>query len=110
MPNFRGVNHFFLKRLAPDLLSGHNLKTMDIKTWQEIEDHFGLTTVFKGYIGGFEPMTFLVKESKSPLNNALYFSARVLNGLFHRRFSFLRRFNSVRFSGYIMGIYRKPTQ
>ena len=110
MPNFRGINHFFLKRLAPDLLSKHNLKTMDIKTWPEFEDHFGLTTVFKNYIGGFEPMTFLMRETKNPVNNALFFTARGLNGMFHRRFAPLRRFNSSRFSGYIMGIYRKPTQ
>jgi SAM-dependent methyltransferase len=110
LPNFRGINHFFLKRLAPDLLSKHNLTTMDISTWHGFEKAFSLKTIYKGYVGGFEPMTFLMKEQSSFVNNLYYGTARVLNGLFHRRITFLRKYNAPVISGYILAIYQKPIQ
>ncbi len=78
LPNFRGVNHFFLKWLAPDLLKQHNLKTMDTRTWKNFETEFKLETIFKGYIGGFEPMTFMVQEKKSFVNNLLFISYTII--------------------------------
>ena len=108
LPNFRGINNIFLKRLAPELLSQHNLQTMDIRTWANFENEFKLETIFKGYIGGFEPMTFMMREKKSFVNNLLFLKARVLNKILNKNFSFLRKFNSRAFSGYVIGIYRKP--
>ena len=108
LPNFTGINKLFLKRLAPDLLSKHNLHTMDIRTWYKFETEFNLETIFKGYVGGFEPTTFMMCEKKSFINDLLFLKARVLNKLFHKNMKFLRRFNSRYFSGYILGIYRKP--
>ncbi len=108
MPNFRGINKLFLKRLAPELLKKHNLKTMNISTWKIFENELNIQPLFKGYVGGFEPATILVCENRDTLNKLLFFKARVLNKLFHKHFSFLRRFNSRCFSGYIMGVYRKP--
>lgn len=108
MPNFRGINHFFIKRLAPELLSKHNLQTMDTRTWTEFENEFGLKTVFKGYVGGFEPMTFMMREKKSFVNNLLFLKAKVLNKLFHKNMAGLRGINSRLISGYILGIYKKP--
>lgn len=108
LPNFRGVNHLFLRWLAPDLLKQHNLKTMDIRTWKSFESEFKLKTIFKGYVGGFEPMTFMVQEKKSFLRNLLFLKARVLNKIFHKNFRGLRSLNSRCFSGYILGIYQKP--
>jgi SAM-dependent methyltransferase len=110
LPNFRGVNGLFLKRLAPELLSKHNLKTMDTRTWINFEEAFNLETIFKGYIGGFEPMTFMMREKKSLINNLFFLKARVLTKLFHKNFQYLRKWNSGIFSGYILGIYRKPGQ
>jgi 2-polyprenyl-3-methyl-5-hydroxy-6-metoxy-1,4-benzoquinol methylase len=110
LPNFRGVNHLFLRWLAPDLLKQHNLKTMDTRTWKSFETELELKTIFKGYVGGFEPMTFMVREKKSLINNLLFLKARVLTKLFHKNFKGLRRFNSRCFSGYILGIYQKPTK
>lgn len=110
LPNFRGVNHLFLKWLAPELLSKHNLNTMDIRTWKNFENEFGLEKIFKGYVGGFEPMTFMMCEKKSFINNLLFLKARVLTKLFHKNMAGLRKLNSGYFSGYILGIYRKPGQ
>ncbi len=107
LPNFKGVNGAFLKRLAPVLISQHNLKTMDIRTWTTFEKKFNLQQVFKGYIGGFEPMTFLIKEKNTFFNRILFLKARVLNRIFHAHFKFLRKYNSRYFSSYIIGIYRK---
>lgn len=108
LPNFRGINHLFLRWLAPNLLKQHNLKTMDTRTWKSFEKEFDLEPIFKGYVGGFEPMTFMLQEKKSFLSNLLFLKARVLNKLFHKNFKGLRRLNSRCFSGYILGIYQKP--
>lgn len=108
IPNLLGINKLFLKMLAPRMLARHNLNTMDIKCWKGFEDQFGLETIFKSYIGGFEPATFLVREKKTAINAVLFLKARVLNKIFHRHFSFLRNFNSRLLSGYALGIYRKP--
>ena len=108
VPNFKGINHWFLKRLAPDLLKGHNLKSMDAKTWRNFENDFRLEVLFKDYVGGFEPAVFLKQEKKSFVTNILFFVARVLNRIFHNNLKWLRRFNSKMTSGYLMGIYRKP--
>lgn len=108
LPNFRGINHFFLKRLAPSQLKQHNLKTMDIRSWTEFERKYKLKILFKGYIGGFEPATFLFRERKSMISGLYYLKARLLNKIFHNKLRFLRRYNSRHFSAYILGIYRKP--
>lgn len=108
IPNFLGINHWFLKRLAPALLTGHNLKSMDIETWNDFEDDLHLEVIFKQYVGGFEPAVFLVHEQKSGLNNLLFFIARLLNRIIHNKFKWLRKYNSKKISGYLMGVYRKP--
>lgn len=107
LPNFRGINKVFLKRLAPEMLKQHNLLTMDISSWKNFEEKLKIKPVFKAYIGGFEPVTFLVQEKKSFINNLYYLKARFLSALFYKNFGFLRRFNSGCFSGYIMGVYKK---
>ncbi len=108
IPNFSGINKLFLKSLAPGLLAQHNLNSMDIRSWKAFEDHFNLEKVFKSYVGGFEPMTFLVQEKKSLWNSILFLKARILNKIFHQHFKSLRNINSKYFSGYAIGIYRKP--
>ena len=108
IPNFLGINKLFLKSLAPGMLSKHNLSTMDISQWKAFEAHYRLETIFKNYIGGFEPMTFLIKEKNSFWNSVLFLKARFLNKIFHQHFSVLRNFNSKYFSAYAIGIYRKP--
>jgi 2-polyprenyl-3-methyl-5-hydroxy-6-metoxy-1,4-benzoquinol methylase len=48
VPNYRGISHTVLRRLAPRKLSMHNLETMDIKNWESFEKKYGLKTIFKG--------------------------------------------------------------
>lgn len=107
MPNFLGVNRWFLKKLAPDMLKTHNLNSMDINTWQKFENVNDLKVIYKGYIGGFEPGAFLIKERNSIGNNLIFFLARVLNKIFRNNLKVLRKFNSKYTSGYVMGMYQK---
>jgi SAM-dependent methyltransferase len=104
-PNFLGINHFFLKRLAPELLSKHNLNVMNIENWKEFEEKFNLHPIFKGYVGGFHPSTFNRQENKTILNLFLLGIARFMVFIFKKHFTFLRKFNSRLYSGYLFGFY-----
>lgn len=107
-PNFLGINHWFLKRLAPELLALHNLNTMNVRAWKSFRERFALTLIFEGYVGGFEPTVFCRCEERTLVNRMLRFLAGQLSRIFSYRLKFMRRFNSKWFSGYVMGIYRKP--
>ncbi len=108
IPNFLGVNHWFLKRLAPDLLSKHSLFTMNIENWGSFEKKFNLKCLFKGYVGGFEAGVFYKCENKTIINQFLKFIAKIFYHTLRNRFKMIRKFNSKYFSGYVMGVYQKP--
>jgi SAM-dependent methyltransferase len=108
VPNFGGVYHAFLRRLAPSLLAQHNLAAMDLRNWEPFEQAFRLRPLFKGYVGGFEPGLFNRCERRSPLNLVFFWTAKVLHRILHRRLRFLRRWNGKGISGYVMGVYEKP--
>lgn len=55
VPNFAGISQTVLKRMAPQMLARHDLRAMDLRNWSILEDTYGLTALFKGYIGGFAP-------------------------------------------------------
>lgn len=110
VPNFLGINQWFLKRLAPILLSGHNLDNMDIINWNSFEKKFKLITKFKGYIGGFEPNNLNRWEERNFINLVLKSVVKLLSLLLSSHFRFLRKFNSKYFSGYLIGIYEKPSE
>ena len=105
-PNFLGINHFFLKRLAPELLAKHNLKNMDLNTWSHFEQQFNLEAVFKGYVGGFHPSIFNRRERKTIVSSVLFMIAKLFVFIFKRHFKNLRKYNSKFFSGYMMGVYK----
>ena len=107
VPNYSGIYHCVLKRLAPSIQITHNLGIMDLGTWEKFEKEFGLTTVYKGYIGGFEPLNMKKLENKNLINRLIYFKIQVLTVIFSFRFRVLRKFNSARISSYMIGIYRK---
>jgi SAM-dependent methyltransferase len=108
VPNYAGVYQPVLRRLAPSIEQTHNMNIMNIDNWKAFEIKLSLQPVFKGYIGGFEPLNMKKMEVKTPLNQVIYFFTRVLMVLFSFRMQFLRKFNSKHWSGYLMGIYRKP--
>jgi 2-polyprenyl-3-methyl-5-hydroxy-6-metoxy-1,4-benzoquinol methylase len=109
-PNFLGINHFFLRFMMPELLSQHNLNTMDIRNWHGFEERFGLQTLFKGYVGGFEPSLLCKYEKRTVTNIILKLitkTLRVLTGK-GRYFTPLRKINSRLISCQALGVYRKP--
>ncbi len=107
VPNYRGISHAVLKRLAPRKLSMHNLETMDMKRWESFEKKQGLQTIFKAYIGGFNPGMYRRCENRTLKNLFIRFFFKIVRVLVTDRFTFLRRFNSIYWSAYLLGIYRK---
>jgi 2-polyprenyl-3-methyl-5-hydroxy-6-metoxy-1,4-benzoquinol methylase len=107
VPNYRGISQAVLKRLAPRKLSMHNLETMDIKNWESFEKKYGLKTIFKAYIGGFNPGSFRRCENRTLKNLLIRFFFKIVRILITDRFAFLRRLNSIYWSAYLLGIYRK---
>jgi len=107
VPNYSGIYHLVLKHLAPSMFVTHNLRIMDIATWSDFEQKFGLETIYRDYIGGFEPLNMKKLEKKSLLNRLIYFKIQVLTVLFSFRFRWLRKFNSAFISSYMIGIYKK---
>jgi SAM-dependent methyltransferase len=107
VPNLTGIYHLFLKVLAPSHDKNHNLSTMDILNWKIFETKLHLIPIFKGYVGGFEPVIMKKMENKNPPSYFLYFVVLVLMVIFSFQFKFLRKFNSKFWSGYLIGIYKK---
>ena len=107
-PNFLGVNRWFLSRLAPELLAKHNLLAMDVDNWAQFEDTLGLLPIWKGYVGGFEPSILDRWEGYTPGRAALRLLIRAMRKVLTGHFSVLRRVNTKRTSGYVMGVYQKP--
>lgn len=108
VPNYSGINYWFLKRLAPKLLAVHNRDAMDSNSWKSFEEKFNLLTIFTGYIGGFEPQSFNRWEEKNFKTFTLKVAAKLLSMLLSSNFKFLRKFNSKTFSAYLIGVYKKP--
>jgi 2-polyprenyl-3-methyl-5-hydroxy-6-metoxy-1,4-benzoquinol methylase len=107
VPNYRGISHAVLKRLAPRKLSMHNLETMDIKKWESFEKEYGLKVLYKAYIGGFNPGRFRRCENQTLKNLSIRLFFKIIRIFITERFTFLRRFNSIYWSAYLLGIYRK---
>jgi 2-polyprenyl-3-methyl-5-hydroxy-6-metoxy-1,4-benzoquinol methylase len=111
-PNFTGVYYLLLKSLAPILLSRHNLDSMRLSQWREFEEAFRLEALFRGYVGGFEPNILDRCERNTARNRILLRVVRMLRTVqnnYPRRLGVLRHRNSRLTSGYVMGVYRKPT-
>lgn len=105
-PNFLGLNKKVFQRISPDKLSKHELATMDVNNWEMFEKKFRLKVLFKGYIGGFEPLIYTY-DNKSTLNLGIYRFFTIIRVLLTDRFKFLRKINSKYFSGYVIGVYKK---
>lgn len=106
-PNIVGVTRWFMAGLGPERLAVHNPDILEIERWDGFERRLGLERRFRGYIGGFEPGVFAVLERRTPRSLALW----ALTGLLTRtvaRVRWLRRINTPRTSGYLIGVYTVP--
>ena len=106
VPNFQGINAWFLSRLAPRLLADHEQKAMDLRNWETFEARYGLEVLFKGYVGGFEPSILRRREEAGRRTAVPYFATRVLTRLLSNHLRPLRRLNGRLWSGYAMAVYR----
>jgi SAM-dependent methyltransferase len=107
VPNYAGIYKKVLQRLAPSILTTHNLSIMNLENWKVFKTSYGLMPVFEGYIGGFEPLNMKKIEKRTIVNRLIYFIIQVLTVCFSFRFPALRKYNSARISSYLLGIYRK---
>lgn len=107
VPNLGGIYRFFLKKTAPQHLGIHNLNSMNINNWIKFENELNLIPLFRGYIGGFEPMVMQKIEKNNLTNRFLNFIVRRLVLIFSFQLNFLKKFNSRFWSGYLIGIYKK---
>ena len=107
VPNFRGVNGWFMRALAPSVYAAHYIEAMDLDGWRTFEERLNLRTLFKGYVGGFEPRIFRRREEKRLGNLEPFIVAVAVDRALHQHFGFLRRFNSPFLSGYAMAVYRR---
>lgn len=105
-PNFMGINGIVMNHTAPDIISIHNLPTMEVNNWQIFKQKYKLETIFEEYIGGFEPRV-IICEKQSFFNRFIFmffYGLRIITD----NVRFLRSFNSKHWSSYLLGIYRKP--
>ncbi len=107
VPNLSGIYRYFLNRTAPYLLSIHNTDTMDIKKWTTFENELNLETLFKGYIGGFDPRTINKIEKNDLDARFCHFVVKKMIWMFSGRLDFVRKINSPFWSSYMLGIYKK---
>jgi SAM-dependent methyltransferase len=106
LPSFLGINRPIIKLTRPELFGTHNLRTMDIRTWETFEKAIGLEVVFRGYVGGWEPRIYAVRRPglfTRPANAPIWAAAKVMDLLRP-----LRGLNSRAWSGYAMAVYKTP--
>ena len=105
-PNLLGVNGIVMKHIAPERMSIHNLATMDVSNWNNFKQRYELETLFEGYIGGFEPRA-IICEKQAFFSRFLYLFFQGFQ-IITDNLDFHRSFNSMHWSYYLLGIYRKP--
>ncbi|HEY3194415.1 MAG TPA: class I SAM-dependent methyltransferase [Candidatus Dormibacteraeota bacterium] len=106
LPNFLGISAPIMRLTRPEVFSAHNLRTMDLRTWDAFQQEMGLEVVFRGYVGGWEPRIYASRRKGVPslmINAPIWAAAKVMDAL-----SPARARNARAWSGYAMGVYRTP--
>lgn len=105
VPNYRGVVGKVMARMSPVMLSTLNLESMDLRNWDRLEAKYGLTPIYKEYIGGFEPKWLKRCEDRTFINLALRYTFKSLAFIWSF-FPFMRKYNSPYWSAYLLAFYR----
>jgi SAM-dependent methyltransferase len=106
-PNWRGVYRGMISWLSPARFKVHNLAAMDARNWDGFEHSLGLTRLFRGYVGGFEPSLLATVELPGLAPHLVGRGARGLSKLL--RLPIVRTVHGVNHSairGYLLGVYR----
>ncbi|MEK7382553.1 MAG: class I SAM-dependent methyltransferase [Elusimicrobiota bacterium] len=101
VPNLVGLNAWLV---TPELLAVHNQTVMNRLFFEDFGRSRGLETLFLGYIGGFEPDN-LGPPRPALLRRVVLKALRILRAL-----PGTGKLNSVLFSGFLIGLYRKPRE
>jgi len=104
VPNFLGVNRWWLKVLRPDVFRWHNLSIMDVRRWDEFEQRFNLYILFRGYIGGWDPCMYAGTQLSK--FQRLCCQMLIRGAQWMQRVGF-PKMNSRWWSGYALGIYQR---
>jgi 2-polyprenyl-3-methyl-5-hydroxy-6-metoxy-1,4-benzoquinol methylase len=104
MPNYTGLNAWWLKRGALHLLDVHNTSIMRLSFLQDVATRFNLTPRFTGLIGGYEPGLWDSTGRSAMMRNVI----RAANLM--RRIRLFDHINQPAFSGYWLGVYRTQEQ
>jgi SAM-dependent methyltransferase len=109
VPNLAGINRVLFNRLSPSIFDTHDAASADIDSWTAFERLCGLTTIFKGYIGGFEPTMFWRVEGDRKTDVALALALKQLGRITNASWTrSLRGFNDPRWSAYAIAVYQAP--
>jgi SAM-dependent methyltransferase len=108
VPNLQGIHGWFFRRLRPRMYATHVIDTMDLDTWRRFEDDLALRTVYKNYIGGFEPRVFRTRQEIARTNLHWYVLAVWMEVVVHSVLGFVRRFDGPLMSGWAMAVYQVP--
>jgi hypothetical protein len=80
---------------------------MKRNNWDNFEKELNLTTLFKGYVGGFEPLAMKKLEKKDLLARSMNLIVKRLVLISSLQPNLFRKFNSRFWSMYLIGIYKK---
>jgi len=109
-PNYGGINRAIARYVSPTKLAEHNLEAMRVNDWPEMfENQLGLEPIFRGYVGGFEPLMHKVAEGRRLDRRVVAASMLVIGGALNLRVMRpLRTVNGGALSNYCLGIYHAP--
>jgi SAM-dependent methyltransferase len=108
VPNMRWIYAAAQRILNQEILDKHNTSIMNLDYFAHLERQFGLSSLFTGYIGSFEPALPIPKPKiENPwqfiVKGIIWVARRV------RKIRFFDRMNHRMFSSFILAIYRtKP--
>ena len=109
LPNFDGVYRHALTWLRPMMMRHNRRAAMHLASWDAFESELGLVRLWRGYVGGFEPLVAARTELPGLLPRSVALLCRAAGFLLNRpRLTRLRRFNSRLWSTYLIGAYRIP--
>jgi SAM-dependent methyltransferase len=107
VPNFGGIYRQALSWLRPEMMRHNELSAMHAANWDRLEADLPLDCVWRGYVGGFDPLVAATSELSGRVPRLAAQTCRAAGYLLNRRpFGRLRRCNSERWSTYLMGVYR----
>lgn len=105
VPNYSGIYEIFWKKLSPELLSTHVLKSMNKENWVPWVEELALNQLELTYLGGFHPQAL----DKGETNKISFekISAKLITKSFGKFPKIISEWNHPYTSAYLMGAFKK---